>query len=199
MRVARRCRAPAGRPLRTARPAIPIACQAPAIARRTIASASGAASCGEYVAEVTWPAALPPCWSVPPSTAAHSAPSNRTPTMLLIDVPQRVDAGDRLLAEIAALGEADRQLVAADFLRQIVLVEIDAKERRAGFDPHRVKRRVAARQRTRPPSTSCSTCGNLCGRRFEQVRTPRRARSRQRIQASCVRPGPAASPPAISK
>jgi hypothetical protein len=45
---------------------------------------------------------------------------------MLIHMPQRVDACDGFLAEVATLGEADRLRVAADLLRKVVVVEVDA-------------------------------------------------------------------------
>ena len=48
----------------------------------------------------------------------------------LVDVAQRIDPSHGFLAQVAPLGEADRLAVATDLLRQIVLVEINAKQRR---------------------------------------------------------------------
>ena len=57
----------------------------------------------------------------------------------LVHVPQSVDAGDRLLAEIATLHEVDRPIVAANLLGQVPLRHIAAEDRSAGLDPQNLK------------------------------------------------------------
>ena len=51
-----------------------------------------------------------------------------------IDMPQGIDAGDRLLAEITALGEADRLVVSINLLGQVFLGDVDGIGGPTGLD-----------------------------------------------------------------
>ena len=66
-----------------------------------------------------------------------------------VDMAQRIDPGDGFLAEIATLLKADGARIAGDFLRQVVVGDIDAKQRRARFDPRHLHRFRAARRYSR--------------------------------------------------
>src|SRR5262245_60169416 len=54
-----------------------------------------------------------------------------------VDVAQSVDAGDGFLTQITAFGEANRLGVAADLLRQVVVGDVAAKERKSSFNASR--------------------------------------------------------------
>ena len=64
---------------------------------------------------------------------------------LLVDVPHRVDPGDRLLAQVTAFDKTDRLAIAVDLLRQVRIGNVDAISRRALFDPGRFDGLTAAR------------------------------------------------------
>src|SRR6185436_11846552 len=48
-----------------------------------------------------------------------------------VDVPEGVNSGNRFLPQVAPLGEADGLLVPADFLREVVVRDVDAEEGKA--------------------------------------------------------------------
>src|SRR3954470_13954675 len=57
------------------------------------------------------------------------------------------DAGDRLLADVATLGEADGPVGAVDLLGQVRLVDVAAVDGRAGFHAQQVVDRFPGRVR----------------------------------------------------
>src|SRR5262245_28287112 len=57
---------------------------------------------------------------------------------------ERVDAGHRLLAQVAALGETNGEGIAAELLRQILVRDVRTEERRAGFDTGHLQRLMSA-------------------------------------------------------
>src|SRR5262249_54396003 len=53
-----------------------------------------------------------------------------------IDVAERINPRDGLLAQVAALDEADRLAVTPDLLGKILFGDVLAEDRCSGFDPH---------------------------------------------------------------
>ena len=88
----------------------------------------------------------------------------------LVDVPQRVDPGDRLLAEIAALHEVDRPGVAADLLGQVLLGDVACRRpacrpRSAGPRSSRGRARPAPAARPSAPEPPATCAARPRGRR----------------------------------
>ena len=126
----------------------------------------------------------------------------------LVHVPQGVDPGDRLLAEIAALHEVDRPIVAADLLGQVPLRHIAAEDRRAGLDPQDLEGVAVelgqAQPRTQGPERAGDPPGGAAGS-DERESGPARGRLAHDQQGTIrdrrwpdgrARPGPGSSPPA---
>ena len=105
-----------------------------------------------------------------PPPAGTSDDSKRRPQSTLADRAAAIDAGDDLLAQITAFGERDGFLVSADFLRQILIGDVQADDRKALFDADRLPSSHAAslapstpaaparaghRRRHRPQGESC--------------------------------------------
>jgi hypothetical protein len=65
-----------------------------------------------------------------------------------IDVPQRVQPRHGLLPQVTTLREADRQAVAADLLRQVLVRDVATEFRRARLDAEDVQHRAPARVRS---------------------------------------------------
>ena len=74
----------------------------------------------------------------------HVAPVNPQAAERAVDVPQRVDAGHRFLAEVAAFDKADCLPVAVHFLREVFVGDIASVDGPAGLDPCGLHRRRVA-------------------------------------------------------
>ena len=86
-------------------------------------------------AEVTTPTRLPSASRAEPGAGHARAGLEREPLQDLVDVAEGVDPGHGLLAEVAALDEADRPVVAGELLGQVLLGDVLAEDRRPRLDP----------------------------------------------------------------
>ena len=56
------------------------------------------------------------------------------PPQFAVGVTEGIQPRDRLLAKVAAFGEAEAPLIAGDFLREVVFGDVDAIGGKAGVD-----------------------------------------------------------------